>query len=135
MPREADERYWKYVLARFSAYRNVWWAANEYDLLFSKTEDDWEFYGNLMMEHDPYHHLRSIHQCLKMYDHTRPWITHCSIQRVDVYRTAEYTDEWQKQFRKPVVLDEIAYEGNIQHGWGNISGEELIRRFFPRVSL
>ena len=131
MPRKADELYWKYVLARFSAYRNVWWsAANEYDLLSAKTEEDWEFYGSLMCRYDPYHHLRSIHQCLKMYDHTRPWITHCSIQRQDLYRTAEYTDEWQRKYGKPVVLDEIAYEGNIQHGWGNISGEEMVRRFW-----
>lgn len=28
------------------------------------------------------------------------------------------------------MLDEIAYEGNIQHGWGNISGRELTRRFW-----
>ena len=27
MPREADELYGKYVLARFSAFRNVWWSA------------------------------------------------------------------------------------------------------------
>ena len=80
MPREADELYWKYVIARFSAYRNVWWAAaNEYDLLRDKKEEDWEFYGQLMTEHDPYHHLRSIHNCFAFYDHTRPWITHCSI--------------------------------------------------------
>ena len=32
--------------------------------------------------------------------------------------------------KKPVVLDEIAYEGNIQHGWGNISGKEMTRRFW-----
>lgn len=32
--------------------------------------------------------------------------------------------------QKPVVLDEIAYEGNIQHGWGNISGKEMTRRFW-----
>ena len=95
MPREADELYWRYVLARFAAYRNVWWAAaNEYDLMDAKTEEDWEFYGSLMTRLDPYHHLRSIHQCMKMYDHTRPWITHCSIQRQDLYRTAENTDEW-----------------------------------------
>ena len=131
MTRAQDELYWKYVLARFSAYRNVWWsAANEYDLLRDKTEEDWEFYGQLMAAHDPYHHLRSIHNCVAFYDHTRPWITHCSIQRQDLYRTAEYTDAWREQYRKPVVLDEIAYEGNIQHGWGNLTGEELVRRFW-----
>ena len=27
MPREADELYGKYVLARFSTFRNVWWSA------------------------------------------------------------------------------------------------------------
>ena len=32
--------------------------------------------------------------------------------------------------RKPVVLDEIAYEGDIQHGWGNLTGEEMLRRFW-----
>jgi len=31
MPREADERYLRYVIARFAAYRNVWWSlANEF---------------------------------------------------------------------------------------------------------
>jgi len=29
-----------------------------------------------------------------------------------------------------VVLDEISYEGNIQHGWGNITGQEMVRRFW-----
>ena len=131
MPREADELYWRYALARFSAFRNVWWAAaNEYDILAAKTEEDWEFYGQLMTRLDPYRHLRSIHNCIAFYDHTRPWITHCSIQRQDLYRTAEYTDQWREEFGKPVVLDEIAYEGNIQYGWGNISGEEMVRRFW-----
>lgn len=131
MPREADELYWRYVIARFAAYRNVWWAAaNEYDLMDAKTEEDWEFCGKLMADCDPYRHLRSIHNCFRFYDHTRPWITHCSIQRQDLYRTAEYTDEWREQFGKPVVLDEIAYEGNIQHGWGNLTGEEMVRRFW-----
>ena len=53
-----------------------------------------------------------------------------SIQRVDLYKTAEVTDALRERYRKPVVLDEIAYEGNIQHGWGNISGEEMLRRFW-----
>ena len=131
MTREQDELYWRYVLARFSAYRNVWWSlANEYDLMRAKTVEDWEHYAALICALDPYRHLRSIHQCIHLYDHSRPWITHCSIQRVDLYKTAEVTDELRERFRKPVVLDEIAYEGNIQHGWGNISGEEMLRRFW-----
>jgi hypothetical protein len=67
---------------------------------------------------------------MPFYDHSRPWITHCSIQRQDIYKTAEYVTEWRERYKKPIVLDEIAYEGNIQHGWGNISGKELVRRFW-----
>ena len=131
MTKEQDALYWKYVLARFSAYRNVWWSlANEYDLLRDKTVEDWERYAGIICEKDPYGHLRSIHNCGPFYDHSRPWVTHCSIQRQDMYRTAEYTDEWRIRWKKPVVLDEIAYEGNIPHGWGNITAEELVRRFW-----
>ena len=61
---------------------------------------------------------------------TRPWITHVSMQRVDVYRTAENTDEWRERWGKPVVIDECAYEGDIDQGWGNITGEEMVRRFW-----
>ncbi len=37
---------------------------------------------------------------------------------------------YRERYQKPVVLDEIAYEGNIQFGWGNISPEEMVRRFW-----
>ena len=128
---DQDDLYWRYVLARFSAYRNVWWSlANEYDLLREKTTEDWERYARIIQEEDPYNHPRSIHNCIAFYDHTKPWVTHCSLQRQDLYRTAENTDFWREQFGKPCVLDEIAYEGNIQHGWGNITGEEMVRRFW-----
>lgn len=131
MSREDDERYIRYMTARYSAYRNVWWSlANEYDLMSAKTLSDWEHIASTICATDPYHHLRSIHNCVHFYDHHRPWITHCSIQRQDLYKSAELVSSWREQYRKPVVLDEICYEGDIQHGWGNISGEELVRRFW-----
>lgn len=33
-----------------------------------------------------------------------------------------------------MVIDEIVYAGNIQHGWGNISEKEPVRRFWDEVS-
>ncbi|WP_099204242.1 DUF5605 domain-containing protein [Scatolibacter rhodanostii] len=131
MSKEQDDLYWRYVIARFSAYRNVWWSlANEYDIFPKKTLEDWERYASILCEKDKYNHLRSIHNCIPFYDYARPWITHCSIQRQDVYKCAELTDEYRERYQKPVVLDEIAYEGNIDQGWGNISGKELVRRFW-----
>ncbi|MGN0778267.1 MAG: DUF5605 domain-containing protein [Aristaeellaceae bacterium] len=131
MSREDDVRYLRYMMARYAAYRNVWWSlANEYDLMMAKSLSDWEAIAQTICEHDPYRHLRSIHNCAHFYDHSRPWVTHCSIQRQDVYKSAELVATWRQQYRKPVVLDEICYEGNIQHGWGNIRGEELVRRFW-----
>lgn len=131
MTKEEDTLYWKYVVARFAAYRNVWWSlANEYDLMKHKTLDDWEGYAKILCEKDPYNHLRSIHNCHGFYDYSRPWVTHCSIQRQEPYLSAEYVTKWRETYKKPIVLDEICYEGNLQFGWGNISGKELLRRFW-----
>ncbi len=131
MPGEADDLYWRYALARFSAFRNVWWSlANEYDLLKKKTIADWERFAGIILENDPYAHPRSIHNCITPYDQSRPWITHLSLQRTDLYKSSEYVDEYRARFRKPVVMDEICYEGNIDQGWGAISGQELVRRFW-----
>ncbi|SBS72311.1 DUF5605 domain-containing protein [uncultured Microbacterium sp.] len=126
-----DERYLRHVVRRLAGFANVWWSmANEYDLLWSKDIDDWERLAAVVGEEDPFGHLNSIHNCRPVYDYAKPWITHVSIQRVDVYRTAENTDQWREQWGKPVVIDECAYEGDIDQGWGNITGEEMVRRFW-----
>ncbi|WOF24281.1 DUF5605 domain-containing protein [Microbacterium betulae] len=124
-----DDRVLRYVVRRLSAFANVWWAlANEYDLLWAKTEEDWERFARIVVEEDPHGHLRSIHNCRPFYDQTRPWVTHASVQRQDVYRTAEFTDEWRARWGKPVVIDEVGYEGDIDQGWGSLTAEELVRR-------
>ena len=54
MPAEVDDRYLKYVVARFAAYRNVWWSlANEYDLMQKKNPSDWDRYAEIVTESDP----------------------------------------------------------------------------------
>jgi hypothetical protein len=131
MDLETDVFYLKYAVNRLSHFKNVWWSlANEFDLLPWKSINDWELYARVIMANDAYGHLRSIHNCLTFYDHTKPWITHCSMQRVDVYKTAEMVKEWRELYKKPVIVDECAYEGNINFGWGNITGEEMTRRFW-----
>lgn len=127
MDAETDDRYLRYLVARLSAYRNIWWSmANEYDLMKSKTTTDWERFGRVVQESDPYQHLRSIHNCFDFYDHTKPWVTHLSIQRPDLTMARI----WREQYKKPAVFDECCYEGNIAHPWGNISGEEMVHRFW-----
>jgi hypothetical protein len=100
--------------------------ANEYDLMKSKTMADWDRFFKVVQENDPYQHLRSVHNCRQFYDHSKPWVTHCSIQRSELDKTRV----WREQFRKPVVVDECCYEGTIPQGWGNISARELVHRFW-----
>jgi hypothetical protein len=127
MPAEVDDRYLRYLIARLAAYRNVWWSmANEFDLMKAKSMADWDRFFKIVQTHDPYQHPRSIHNCRGFYDHSKPWVTHCSIQHADLERVSQ----WREQYRKPVVVDECQYEGNIPHNWGNISAQEMTHRFW-----
>ncbi len=131
MKPEEDDLYWNYLVARLAAYRNVWWSlANEYDLMPAKTLADWERYAAILCEKDPYRHLRSIHNCRHFYDYSRPWVTHCSIQRMENVEPVTNTGAWRQRYHKPVVVDEMCYEGDIEHAWGNISARELVYRFW-----
>jgi hypothetical protein len=127
MPAEADERYLRYAVARLAAYRNVWWSvANEWDLVKGKQPGDWDRYFRILQQSDPYGRLRSIHHSRVMYDHGRAWVSHASIQGDDFAKILEWRDSW----RKPVIFDECKYEGNIPRRWGDISAEEMTRRFW-----
>jgi len=127
MDAEQDDRYLRYVVARLAAYRNVWWSmANEYDLMPNKYMADWDRIFRVVQESDPSQHLRSIHNCREFYDHSKPWVTHQSIQRPDLAQTVL----WRNQVKKPVVVDECCYEGDIPMGWGNISAREMVHRFW-----
>jgi hypothetical protein len=126
-----DDRYLRYVVARLAACRNVWWSlANEWDFMKEKRESDWDRMLQVVMAADPYGHLRSIHNGTLLYNHTRPWVTHASIQNgsavEDFGRAALYRDV----YRKPIVFDEVKYEGDIPERWGHLTAEELVHRFW-----
>ena len=127
LPVAVNDRLLRYLAARLGALRNVWWSfANEYDLFIGRTVEDWDRYMQLVQEIDPYQHLRSIHNCFSFYDHSKPWITHCSIQNWNMYRV----QTWRKLYGKPVVIDECGYEGDINMLWGDLSAEKMMHRFW-----
>jgi len=127
LPEEVNRGYLRYVVARYAAYRNVWWSiANEYDLVKTKKQPEWDDSFRTVAESDPYGHLRSIHYSKVFYDYLQPWVTHLSLQS-DAF---EKTAQWQAEYGKPIVFDECKYEGKIDRWWGNLSGHEMMRRFW-----
>jgi len=126
-----DERYLRYVVARLAAFRNVWWSiANEYDLMPTKTEADWDRFFQIVRDADPYGHLRSIHNCWRLYNHSHPWVTHASIQNGSAVEDAGRAEQFRAVWRKPVVFDEAKYEGDFEQYWGRLSGPEMVHRFW-----
>lgn len=134
MQKEDMKFFLEYIIARYGAYRNIWWSlANEYELMKTMSCEDWDEMGTFLHDSDPYHHLLSIHNCETFYDYGKSWITHCSCQRCDHHKTTEDTDLLRKQYGKPVVWDEVGYEGDFPHCWGNFTPEELTRRAWEAV--
>ncbi len=126
-----DDRYVRYMVARFASFPNVWWSlANEWDLVKAKSTADFERIGRLIQAEDPYGRLCSIHNWRDLYDNGRPWISHASIQNgsavMDDSRAQIFRDVW----KKPVIFDEVRYEGDLSQRWGDLSAENLVQRFW-----
>lgn len=122
-----EDMYIEYIIARFAAYKNVWWSmANEWDFMSAKTQRDFDYYIEQFARKDKFHHLISIHNGSRFYDHTNPLISHASIQSEDTYRAKEY----RNKYKKPVVFDECRYEGNIPWSWGNLTAQAMTEKFW-----
>ena len=119
MGRKHAARYVRYLIARLSAYRNVWWSlANEWDIPRIKDEIDWEGIGTLLQNEDPHGRMRGIHNWYQgahhFYDHSRPWITHVSAQTYHFFNAID----WRNKYDKPLLFDEMRYEGDVDSGLG-----------------
>jgi len=134
MSDEADDRYLRYVVARLAPHRNVWWSlANEYDFMTEKQESDWDRMIEVVDATDQYERLTSIHNGRAIYNHTNPRLTHASIQNGSAAEEAGRAVLYRDAYRKPILFDEIKYEGNIPSRWGNLSAEEMVHRFWECV--
>jgi len=102
----------------------------EFDFMKEKTLADWDRLFRIVQSSDPYGHLRSIHNGSILYNHTRPWVTHVSIQNGSAVEDYGRAVLYRDVYRKPVVFDEVKYEGDIERRWGNIPAEELVLRFW-----
>jgi Domain of unknown function (DUF5060)/Domain of unknown function (DUF5605)/Protein of unknown function (DUF4038) len=131
MPGAADDAYLRYVVARLAAFRNVWWSlANEWDFMNQKTAADFVRFGEIISTNDTYHRLLSIHNGYAFFDHTRPWITHVSIQNGSAVEEPARAQLYRDPYSKPIVYDEVKYEGNIASRWGQLTAEEMVFRFW-----
>ena len=119
--------YLDYIIARFGAYRNVWWTTNEFDLLRSRTMDEWDNIFVYLQSNDPYHHLRSCHNSFDgYYDNTKQWITHLSIQSESWWESQPF----RQKYLKPVIFDEFCYEGNGDDRTIALNGHALTHRLW-----
>ena len=126
MDREECFRYLDYVLRRLAAFPNIWWSiANEYDIMTSYLDYFYDF-AVYIGENDPYHHLLSNHQMLSPWDFSEPHTTHVCTQTKDIDRTLYH----MRRYGKPVVYDEVCYEGNIPYDWGNLTPQAMVDRFW-----
>ena len=138
-----DKRYLRYLAARLSAYSNVWWAmANEWSFNQCKgrgvvdqgdgqaTSPVWDELFEALSAADPHGRQMSIHNGNLLYNHSRPWISHVSLQGHENDTAALRT-----RYGKPVVWDEEKYEGTIPEGWGHLTGPQEADRFWWGLSL
>jgi hypothetical protein len=131
MDDETNIRYLRYVVARFAAFHNVWWSlCNENSFIKHLSDADWDRYFQVVQQYDPYGHLRSIHNADRIYDYKKPWVTHVSLQYYNAVREFGVSPLLRDIYHKPIVHDEINYEGNISKRWGQLTGEELTCRFW-----
>ncbi|PLS31174.1 hypothetical protein Uis1B_0918 [Bifidobacterium margollesii] len=132
MSHEECLTYLDYAVRRLAALPNVWWSlANEYDLMTDFEDSWWRDFAAFIGGNDPYHHLLSNHNFVNYWDFDEPNTTHCCVQNGHTGLVRDLIE----RHGKPVIFDEVGYEGNIIYDWGNLSAFELVDRFWTAFTL
>ncbi|RXP46881.1 DUF5060 domain-containing protein [Lutibacter sp. HS1-25] len=127
MPTEVNIKYLNYITARLASFKNVWWSlANEWDYLTAKTVKDWDVLIETVAKNDPYNHLCSIHGATATYyNYLKPAFSHVSVQDEAPVQNPYSVATLRNIYKKPIVLDEVGYEGNLDSRWGRYSPEQM----------
>jgi hypothetical protein len=118
-----EQLYYRYALARFAAYSNVFWdLANEYRLF---RNDAWaNKMGDFVKQHDPYHHLTSTHGHGDFRFSGSAWPDYAMYQRWDDSGGHEAMLRLRQEEARtgrpmPLVNAEYGYEDTYPVGWGD----------------
>lgn len=132
MPMDVNLKYIRYLTSRISSFRNVWWSlANEYDFLRHWKPEEWDTLAYEVVSNDPYSHPCSIHSnTAKYYKYWLPEFTHASIQDQTPVECFGHAATVKNIYKKPVIFDEVCYEGNMENRWGSLSGQEMLYRMW-----
>lgn len=87
------------------------WHTPVWDALFQTVHDE-----------DPSNHLLSIHNNAYLYNYSQPWVSHFSLQHTHNHPR----DLWATYGLKPVMYDEVKYEGRLASNWGSLSANQMV---------
>lgn len=90
----------------------------------------WDELFETLAAADPYGRQASIHNGNLLYNHSRPWISHVSLQGME-----DTTPAIRQKYGKPTLWDEVRYEGNITSSFGSLSAAEEADRFWWGAAL
>ena len=101
----------------------------------------WDHLFRTLRTEDPYRRETSVHNwdgpTSVMYDHSAQWVDHISLQGNDPRVRERLTPRLVGGLygRKPIIWDEVGYEGNLPHPWGGLTGRQMVDRFWHGLSL
>ena len=117
-----EQRYYRYCVARFGAFANVWWdLINEWHLC---RDEAWvNKMGALVREWDPYDHTTSVHGTGKFPFGQSPWVDYVMFQSWDEHGAYDFMlkarrDQAAAGRPLPIINEEYGYEDHYPYPWG-----------------
>jgi hypothetical protein len=117
-----EQRYYRYGVARFGAFANVWWdLINEWHLCRDET---WvNRMGTLVKQWDPYDHTTSVHGTGRFPFGQSPWVDYVMFQSWDEHGAYDFLlkarqDQAAAGRPLPIVNEEYGYEDHYPYPWG-----------------